>query len=791
MPPLSHVISNCTGHARESLKDGSALDWITLRYSACSEEANFVLRAKTNLLKVWPMVMSLYTVVFAVWCAEPFLRFGPFWRLDDGQLYVEIILLFVRSICIAQALMHVCACTFSGFRARLKYRWFEKRIVVLILSTELATLDRYYIAKILGYADPHALYGEGVLSLPYSESFILLQLCTLLSISHTYVPIRWCAMVVVQLSLLLFHGGCLWLNADSSWKPQLAVLFLVLVFFTSLGKRQTEANERLLFSSLQTEKTLRLKAEFDLLDSRTQSKNDDTVSVADSTCTGEAFACLDDGKGTLPSMQALIHVGKREQWLLSDSELTLDPNACLGCGGFGMVFAGTFHASPVAVKIDKSFGVDADFFSISNELRILRRLRHPNILLFHGACLSVAHNDMVLVTEKVIGDPLLSYMRCQPIDVHRCQIIRGICLGLMYLHTRQPVVSHGDLKPSNVMIERRGENCHAKLLDFGLARLVKQGARLRGGSYRWLAPEMLQERSPSTQGDVYALGLVVFFVCTAELPFKHVSEKALKARARRREATPLAVEWPAQTSRLSKRCKQLVELATSDAPEQRPSAKDIHAKMVWLHHQPMDEDRQAAPACDQLWEMVALARQLMLVKTRSDRHAHADQWATSLAFLGRMTSSNRRRRKQSSSDEDTSAGTRGEAAAAKASSSDAAPGSAPSRELNGAVLLHANHLATPKVSMKASLLSTIASWNFEVPAGSCCELHAATDLLVEFQQLLHRGPCNRMCTLSSCAKPVEQCPACSLMQPGMSNESIGDELCCRTCAYRGSRRTSL
>eukprot|EP00928_Gymnodinium_smaydae_P016295 TRINITY_DN16089_c1_g2_i1.p1 TRINITY_DN16089_c1_g2~~TRINITY_DN16089_c1_g2_i1.p1 ORF type:complete len:744 (+),score=54.73 TRINITY_DN16089_c1_g2_i1:315-2234(+) len=574
-------------------------------------------------------------MVLSAWHAVTLSQVGPFWKLSGGPFYVEGITLFVRSVCIAQALMHIYVCKCSRVRACFRYSWLEKCVVALILSTELAVLDRFYIAKMLGYSNPQAIYapfGDSVLPVRITDSFILLQFCMLLSISHIAVPIRWYAMIVVQISIPIVYGCCLWWS-DEGRKPQIIAYLIVLVLLTSYGKRQAEVNERLLFSALQTEKSLRMKAEFDLSKARDVSGHEDSTSNAGTTCTGEAFACLDTRKDSLLSLQALVNIGKREQWLLNETELSINPTACLGSGGFGLVFEGTFNGSPAALKLNKSSGFDADLFAISNELRIMRKLRHPNIVLLHGACLSATHNDLVLVMEKVVGTLLTTYIQRQPVEAQRCQVMKGICLGLMYLHTREPVVTHGDLKPSNVMIEQRGEECHAKLLDFGLARLLKRGVSMRGGSYRWLAPEMLIDRRPSAEGDIYSFGLLLFFVCTSEVPFKHLKEAALKARSRHRDATALEIRWPNPISRLAKRCTPIVELATHEAPAQRPSASQLHAKLTWT------ESAHVHPRSDspeELWEMVAYARQLRTTKARSEYQSDALQWAASLTYVGRL-----------------------------------------------------------------------------------------------------------------------------------------------------------
>merc|ERR1712012_635258 len=85
-----------------------------------------------------------------------------------------------------------------------------------------------------------------------------------------------------------------------------------------------------------------------------------------------------------PQFDTVEVIGKREQWLLEEEELEVS-TTLLGEGGFGRVLCGKFHGSPVAIKVQK-LHQEGCLAELGEELRIHRRLRHPNIVLFHGAC---------------------------------------------------------------------------------------------------------------------------------------------------------------------------------------------------------------------------------------------------------------------------------------------------------------------------------------------------------------------------------------------------------------------
>eukprot|EP00972_Heterocapsa_arctica_P079465 11711850-Heterocapsa_arctica.AAC.1 len=82
------------------------------------------------------------------------------------------------------------------------------------------------------------------------------------------------------------------------------------------------------------------------------------------------------------SYKVLEDIGKAEQWLINGDDVSVSTRF-LGRGGFGAVLEGTFCSLPVAVKVfDHDRGIDP---SCLNELRVLRHLRHPNIVIFLGA----------------------------------------------------------------------------------------------------------------------------------------------------------------------------------------------------------------------------------------------------------------------------------------------------------------------------------------------------------------------------------------------------------------------
>ncbi|EIN11966.1 kinase-like protein, partial [Punctularia strigosozonata HHB-11173 SS5] len=143
------------------------------------------------------------------------------------------------------------------------------------------------------------------------------------------------------------------------------------------------------------------------------------------------------------------------------------------------------------------------------EIDIWKRLRHPHILPFFGAC-SIADPPFAISALKQADAS--SYLRSNP-DADRIQIILEAILGLIYLHEHSVV--HGDLKASNILIDERGVAC---LADFGLSKLrmhtttirSRSTGRMGTGTSRWMSPEQMCLGIINRKTDIYSLAMTIY-----------------------------------------------------------------------------------------------------------------------------------------------------------------------------------------------------------------------------------------------------------------------------------------
>eukprot|EP01062_Namystynia_karyoxenos_P037248 TRINITY_DN2712_c0_g5_i1.p1 TRINITY_DN2712_c0_g5~~TRINITY_DN2712_c0_g5_i1.p1 ORF type:complete len:708 (+),score=180.43 TRINITY_DN2712_c0_g5_i1:79-2124(+) len=164
--------------------------------------------------------------------------------------------------------------------------------------------------------------------------------------------------------------------------------------------------------------------------------------------------------------------------------LKVDRSAELGRGSFGIVYRGDYQATDVAVKICKhgSQMSDDEVTEWKKEVKIMTRLRHPNVLMLFGACFDVG--NLMIVTEICERGSLRRVLRRlsergpgragPPSWRLKCDWAMQIARGMAYLHYKK--IFHRDLKPSNVFVQ---ENC-MKIADFGLSRIRGRDDRLVG-----------------------------------------------------------------------------------------------------------------------------------------------------------------------------------------------------------------------------------------------------------------------------------------------------------------------
>lgn len=212
-----------------------------------------------------------------------------------------------------------------------------------------------------------------------------------------------------------------------------------------------------------------------------------------------------------------------KDWEIPASEVTL--KKCIGYGSFGTVYCGLWHG-PVAIKkLKVAEPTQAQLFEFKNELAVLRRTRHVNIILFMGY---VSKPQLMIVTQWCEGSSLYKHLHVLETNFTMNELLdisRQTAQGMDYLHAKK--IIHRDLKSNNIFLSK---DITVKIGDFGLATVKSNWGGLQPtnqptGSILWMAPEIIRGAAHSFQSDVYAYGIVLFELTTGTLPYKHLNNR--------------------------------------------------------------------------------------------------------------------------------------------------------------------------------------------------------------------------------------------------------------------------
>ena len=245
----------------------------------------------------------------------------------------------------------------------------------------------------------------------------------------------------------------------------------------------------------------------------------------------------------------------------------------LGSGHFGSVRLANPKTDPeitYAVKSILRENIAKDIKLLEEELFILQKVDHPNIVKFHQSFIDYRYVHVVM--EHCTGGELFDrIVRAQRFtEKHAAEIMGQMLSAVKHLHEHNIV--HRDLKPENFLMNDKTENAEIKLIDFGLSKRFSQKEQVKKmhtvvGTPYYVAPEVLKGEYDQ-RCDVWSLGVILFVFLCGYPPFEGDENKEIFKNVLK---TPLQFD-PQDWDKVSKEAKELITMMLEKDPSKRISA---------------------------------------------------------------------------------------------------------------------------------------------------------------------------------------------------------------------------
>ncbi|KAK7342440.1 hypothetical protein VNO80_25392 [Phaseolus coccineus] len=263
-----------------------------------------------------------------------------------------------------------------------------------------------------------------------------------------------------------------------------------------------------------------------------------------------------------------------EEWNIDFTELTVGTR--VGIGFFGEVFRGIWNGTDVAIKVFLEQDLTAENMEdFCNEISILSRLRHPNVILFLGACTKPPRLSMVTEYMEMGSLFYLIHVSGQKKKLswrRRLKMLRDICRGLMHIHRMK--IIHRDVKSANCLVDKHWT---VKICDFGLSRIIEDSPMrdsLSAGTPEWMAPELVRNEPFTEKCDIFSLGVIMWELCTLSRPWEGVPPERVVYTVANEGSRLDIPEGP--LGRLISECWA--------EPHERPSCEEILSRLVDIQY---------------------------------------------------------------------------------------------------------------------------------------------------------------------------------------------------------------
>ncbi|OEL29133.1 Serine/threonine-protein kinase STY17 [Dichanthelium oligosanthes] len=260
--------------------------------------------------------------------------------------------------------------------------------------------------------------------------------------------------------------------------------------------------------------------------------------------------CPNDSQGN----HVEIPKDNTDEWEINFKALAFQDK--VASGTYGDLYRGTYFGEDVAIKVLKSDRLNENMEKeFAHEVYIMRKIRHKNIVRFLGAC--TKPKTLCIVTEFMKNGSVYDFLHKRKGSFKLPGLLKAaadISKGMDYLHQNR--IIHRDLKTANLLMDEheaikynQSASLHTmacyivsflsllyckifnfelitndtfqliKVADFGVARVKAETGVMTAetGTYRWMAPEVIEHKPYDSKADVFSFGIVLWELLTGKV----------------------------------------------------------------------------------------------------------------------------------------------------------------------------------------------------------------------------------------------------------------------------------